>query len=80
MGVMNQTTNRILTGSKIYLFIIIFSLVSCEKEDMSTFDTIVEKYQKTQTVTSKPVVKKKRRLKLRFIHRNREPKTTQSKY
>jgi hypothetical protein len=47
---------------------------------MSKFDEIVEKYQKTQTVTSKPVVKKKRRLKLRFIHRNREPKTTQSKY
>ena len=55
-------------------------MVSCEKEDMSKFDEIVEKYQKTQTVTSKPVVKKKRRLKLRFIHRNREPKTTQSKY
>ena len=51
-----------------------------KSEIRSKFDEIVEKYQKTQTVTSKPVVKKKRRLKLRFIHRNREPKTTQSKY
>jgi hypothetical protein len=62
MRVTNQTMNRILTKSKIYLFFIFFLLVSCEKEDMSTFDTIVDKYRKELPVdSSKTTVKKKRR-------------------
>lgn len=65
---------------KIYLFFIVFLLVSCKKEDLSKFDSVVNKYHKVKVEPKKPAVKKKRRLKLRFIHCNREPKTTQSKY
>jgi hypothetical protein len=65
---------------KIYLFFIVFLLVSCEKEDLSKFDSIVNKYNKVKVESPKPEIKKKRRWKLRFIHRNRERKTTQSKY
>lgn len=65
---------------KFYLFFIILLFVSCEKEDLSKFDSVVDKYRKVQVDTSKPIVKKKRRWRLRIMRRNRESKTTQSKY
>ena len=65
---------------KFYLFFIILLFVSCEKEDLSKFDSVVDKYRKVQVDTSKPIVKKKRRWRLRIMRRNRECKTTQSKY
>lgn len=69
-----------MIGIKTLLFLIVLLVSSCEKEDLSKFDSVVDKYRKVQVDTSKPIVKKKRRWRLRIMHRNRESKTTQSKY
>lgn len=63
--------------SKIYLFFIILLVSSCEKEDMSKYDEIVDKYRKEiQYNGTKETTKKKRRWKIKFSRRYKDSVTT----
>ena len=65
-----------MIGNKTLLVLIILLVSSCEKEDMSKYDELVDKYRKEiQYNGTKEPIKKKRRWKLRFIRRDRDTTT-----